>query len=762
MQGLTASSLQQCIAALDTRRDETLHALFSSAKDVCAAPTDDPTSLATEAAYAAAAASLADRGLTEGNDALAHAAAVAAQHAGVVSQLQHALAAVSEVGAVARLQQRLAEYDALVAQGAFTDGAYIILELETAAAGVAGAEAIAAAIDERIRLFRDYVISAPPQYLTIDPTTYLPALIPPAQQTGAALAQVWDAAAALGVLPQALTNLSTSMVENCIKPILTTSTTAAVMESPAGSVASSALSAATTVRGGAAARAGAERALYRCFKSICEGALCGKESMVRQLGEIFWPAAANAYISAKLRPIKPVADSELAGFMRAGSLAAKLEQKAIKLGLWSTETEGPIAMFVRRTVGRVLADKRVRYAAAARDLLTSAAAKDAVMVSGLPTAPKTPSAGGGRATRALFGASGSGVAAAAAAELAGEPPVGDIGPYAVSRAAEGLVSLMHEALGEGSRSGSAALAQAMCGAVVDMAALLLALDPASSDQERALPYIAALRYNDCLHVYRALCTLPQSHSPRLQALVHPSVNFIAPAKRVRDAGEAVLAGMVTRQRGELLEIAGELRRWQGLDGSGVIKSNKAVRQVLAAFHRLGEVLRDVLPRGTFVSTTAELANSVCSTIADSILDMGDIAEEESQQIPQILGLLLDPGSGIISQAAGSSTSTNGSHIGGGAMPREGNVTSTTAAGAVPQVGCAQLAAELTAACVEIARLREVCELLDVPSREIAVRWRSGRLAGVGLTKAQVVGMVRALFEDNEYSRASMNAILESP
>ena len=666
------------------------------------------------------------------------------------------MAAVKEVGAIARLQQRLAEYDTLVAQGAFTQGANIILGLQTAAAGVAGAEATAAAIDERIQLFADYVISAPPQYLTIDLTTHLPALIPPAQHTGAALGQVWDAAAALGVLAQALTHLSTSMVENCIKPILNTATDASVMESPAGSVASSALSAATTIRGGPAARAGAERALYRCFKSICEGALCGKEDMIKQLGETFWPAAANATIAEKHRPEKPDADSELAGFMRAGSLAVKLEQKAVKLGLWSTEAEGPIAMFVRRTVGRVLADKRVRYAAAARDLLTSAAAKDTIMVSGLPTAPKTPSTSGGRATRALFGAGGGGVTAAAAAELSGEPPVGDIGPYAVSRAAEGLVSLMHEALGEGCRSGSAALAQAMCGAVVDMAALLLALDSSTSEQERALPYIAGLRYNDCLHVYRALCTLPQSHAPRLQTLVHPCVNFIAPGKRVRDTGESVLGAMFSRQRGELLEITGELRRWQGLDGTGVIKSNKAARQLVAAFHRLGDVLRDVLPRSIFISTTAELANAVCSTIADSILDMGDIAEEESQQIPKILGLLIDPGSGIVPQAAGSGSSASSSSSSG--LPPQ---LKETGASAVPQGGSAQLAVDLTNACGEIARLREVCELLDVPSREIALRWRSGRLAGVGLTKAQVVGLVRALFEDNEFSRGSMNAILES-
>jgi hypothetical protein len=747
-----------------------MRALLTKTKEACDNPaTDAPTTLAAEAACATALSSLQGRGLvTQGDELLAQTAATAAQHADVVSQLQETLTSINEVGAIAGLQQRLGDYDTMVSQGAFNDAANMLLQLQQDVSTVAGAEPTAAAVEERMQLFKDYVITGPPQYLVLDPSTHIPALIPPAQQTGAALAQVWQAAAALGALTDSLQNLATFIVENCVKPIIrddllasaSQATNASVMESPANSVASSALSAATTARGGAAARAGAERALYRCFKSLCEGALGSNAGLIHQLGESFWPAASGAYIAAKLRPAKPVEDSELAGFMRAGSLAIKLEQKAVKLGLWKAEIEGPIAKFVRQAVGRVLADKRVKYATAARDLLTSSAAKETTIVSGIPPMPaKSPSFGAASASRALFGSNNNNAttttvaAAAAVTELHGEPPIGDVGPYTVSRASEGLVSLMHDALSEACRSGSAALAQAMCGAVVDLASLLLALDPSTTDQERVLPYIAALRYNNCLHVYRTLCLLPQAHAPRLQTLVHPAVNFIAPARRVRDFGDASMHAMVSRQRSELLDIATELQNWRGLDGPRVIRCNKATRQLLAAFQRLTSVLHGVLPKYAFINVAAELVNAVCGVIADSILDMGDISEDESQQIPHIIGLLTAPDTGILATIAS----------GHGAKPKEAQ------SGEKMVQSDAELASktskielhELAVACSQVARLKEVCEMLDIPSREIALRWRSGRLAAVGLTKEQTVVMVRALFEDNEFSRASINAILQS-
>lgn len=746
-QGLTASSLQHCLSRLDVRREQALTALMSCASTAYSAAPDTsaPSSaLAAEAACSAALARLKDAGLAT-DATTAQIATLASEHAAVAAELQQTLTSAAEVGVIASLQERLQEYDAFVTQGRFSAAAAIALELERAAAAVPGAEDTAVQLTERVRVLREHLATVPPQYLVFDPTSHIPALYPPQDQTAAALADIWKAAQDLSVLPDALRALGSAIVEQSIKPVLAAEAAQAaaeaaggIVESPAGSVASSALSAATTARG--AARAGVERAIYKALKAVCDGALSGNPDLAASLGETFWPEAAGAYIAAKLRPLRPESDADLDTFVRAGALAVKLEQKAVKLGLWPADSEGPLAKYVRQAVSKVLADKRSRYTAAARDLLVSQASKETTTVSSALPAPGVIPV----AQRALFDAQpGGGIAAAAASELENEPPVGDVGPYVVSRAAEGLVARMHEALSEACRSGSSALAQAMCGAVVDMSALLVAIgDPSASQQERLLPYIAALRYNDCMHVYRALCMLPQAHAPRLQALVHRAVNFSAPAQRVREAADAALSAMIRHQQGELTVVADQLTHWRGsADAQETIRCRKAVQQLLSAFNRFGAGLRGVLPRGAFIAAAAELMNAVCSTICEAILEMEDISEDESKQIPALLEDLTAPSAGIIGAVSVGLGAPSPSYSQGQTLGSEG------------------LYEDVAAAAKEVARLREVCELLDVPSKEIARRWMSGRLQAMGLRKEQVAGLLEALFQDSEYRRRALRVIM---
>lgn len=167
--------------------------------------------------------------------------------------------------------------------------------------------------------------------------------------------------------------------------------------------------------------------------------------------------------------------------------------------------------------------------------MASAAAQEAVTV-GVPRRPRPGDAP--TASRALFGQPPPGQAGSrggtptgssqggAFSGLEDEDPLLAGGEYAISRAAEGAVALMREALAEAVRSGNAALAQAMCGAVVDIAATVVALPAAgaagagagaaadaqqaeqaaaAAQQQLLLPYPAALRHNDCHYVYQARC-----------------------------------------------------------------------------------------------------------------------------------------------------------------------------------------------------------------------------------------------------------------
>ncbi|KAL4425306.1 hypothetical protein ABPG75_009322 [Micractinium tetrahymenae] len=829
-EGLTASALQEYLHKVDVRREEVLLTLYATVAEHFAAATED----SEEAAAAAAAAVTAPNGGVSDSDTAFSAAlarlgeqaelavedggvaaglaGLAAQHAALLAAARETAAAAASVRVAAELQQRLADFDAAVAAGAYSEAAWIAMELQKAVGAVPGSDDTAAAVAARVQPLQQQLLEAAAACWASEPSTHIPALLPrqggqPQQEaaggdaaaTAAALAEVWRGLEVLGLLPQALQQLAGRFLKQSVRPILAAEhdPSRALSDSPAGSVASSNLSRATAAGGGRGGNS-VERLLYKALKALTEQVLGGGRELAEQLGPLLWPAVAAAYIAAKLKPIQPQSDAEVELYSRKSSLGAKLEQKAVALHLLPADREGPITRHIKRALNLFLNARRNRFIAAARDLLTSAAAQEAVTV-GVPRragAAEVPGAtrplsGGAAAQQQAQRAASSGSNGAGLEE---EDPLLACGEYAISKAAQGAVALMREALAEAVRSGNAALAQAMCGAVVDVAAMVAALPPPGAaaaaagggsgsagglpphpaaaaaaaggvlqqQQQQALllPYPAALRHNDCHYMYQALCNLPYQFSPRLQQLVHRNVNFINPAQRVRRAGRDGLEAMVQRQREELLGLAADLRHFAGLDADGQagIRYRKTVQQLLHAFRRLGSVLRPVLAPGVFVDVAAQLVQSVCQQIMDDIMSLPDISVDESEQIPQILepltsGLhdaVLPPPAALAQRAQ---------HGGGGAAAAA-EEEAAWAAAAVGGVRLDDLTTALHERTPAVMKLRELCELLDIRLVEIRQRWQDGRLQAIGFSAEEVGHLVCALFEETDLRRDFL-VLLES-
>lgn len=84
------------------------------------------------------------------------------------------------------------------------------------------------------------------------------------------------------------------------------------------------------------------------------------------------------------------------------------------------------------------------------------------------------------------------------------------------------------------------------------------------------------------------------------------------------------SAQVEAQEGELLSLVAELRGFAGLEGDAQagIRCRRTVQQLLAAFRRLGAVLRGVLAPGVLVEVAARLVQAVCSRIIGELVEAG--------------------------------------------------------------------------------------------------------------------------------------------
>ncbi len=191
--------------------------------------------------FSAALARLGDQAelAVEDGGAAAGLAALAAQHAALLAAAQETAAAAASVRVAAELQQRLADFDAAVAAGSYSEAAWISVELQKAVGAVPGSDDTAAAVAARVQPLQQQLLDFVAASWAPDPTTHLPTLLsmqdPQQQQqheseqqtaagdagaTAALLAEAWRGLEAFGLLPQALQHLARRFLEQSVQPIL--------------------------------------------------------------------------------------------------------------------------------------------------------------------------------------------------------------------------------------------------------------------------------------------------------------------------------------------------------------------------------------------------------------------------------------------------------------------------------------------------------------------------------------------------------------
>lgn len=200
--------------------------------DTAAAGAPDAAALEAAAAFSASLAALQEQQGLEGEEgALGQLAALAAQHAATLQAVRETAELAASVRLAAALQQRLADFDAAAAAGAYSEAAWIGVELQKGVQAVPGSEDTAAAVAARVEPLGQHLLEVASASWGVDPASRMPVLAPapgadPQQQQGgtdataAHLAEAWRALQVLGLLPQALQAAAARFLEQSVAPIL--------------------------------------------------------------------------------------------------------------------------------------------------------------------------------------------------------------------------------------------------------------------------------------------------------------------------------------------------------------------------------------------------------------------------------------------------------------------------------------------------------------------------------------------------------------
>lgn len=716
-QGLTTQALERCLCMLRESKRRNLVDLLDHAVTIFGG---NDSKNDVESACAGALSRLGPyytgAGANAGTDQLRNVIHLASQLDSVSRELQVTNREVEEASLLERFESHLARCDAQLALGSLTEATHLLATCSTrfteAVANDQLSEGnrnvIQCALQLRNDAIRSRVFSTIQDCLQKNESS----------ENMTLLNDALTAASTMGLIHETFDAVGQSILHNRILPILDSTAQRSNKDNLSD-----------------------ERSIYKCLKFLCslfapffhQGG-----EMLAKSAQQFWQQVSGAYVKAKLVDNHPQLEGgdifrTLQFYTRSGAIAIKLEQKAEKLCLLPVELHGrgPMAVAVAAFIQDAENAVRGQFLASARDALLSIPKSQSLCSETVCITPPLPET----ETEAETEISESWT------ELEGILSLDQaIGRYLVSRNAAQLVDLMQETL---QANPSPTMARAVAESASCLAvSFLSSKKPNSNSNSPTIDLTdAAIRYNDCMHIFRVLTRLGTRF---------PTV--LAAALTTEQAGGAAWHMALTMERDGLMEEYVNLllpSNTSGLayDGPAIIRQKKLVRQLMSRISDRLPPLWQVLDRNAAIRGIGFIINSLAGALVTDLLGMEGFSEELAAQIPnEILGDLIlvedgseDPGiPALVCCAAGNASDAK-------ALVRE---------------------------CRNVERLISLCHLLALPSsRDVALEFSSSlSIRGstnekprinAGLTPDEVVHMITALYEDSEYRSQSIDMVTAS-
>ncbi|KAL0042877.1 hypothetical protein WJX79_002164, partial [Trebouxia sp. C0005] len=545
--------------------------------------------------------------------------------------------------------------------------------------------------------------------------------------------EVWRALHSLGSLQDVISKLAEQICTHVLKPLLQLHPHPVHFQTQTQQDAEGSYSLEVSY-GPARAQEGqhvcsVESATLQCLQTITQHAFGNNEQMVHELGSALWPDLAQAYVECCMKPDQDqFTDAALLrNLLDHFKTAEQFETAAVRLLHQDEGRAGPggpgagagamrIHAFAQHCIDKAMHAKRMEVVEQARDIVVKdTQLETAIVGEDILLTPRSPDAKPDAQSDALLAA----------------------GPFAVTKSTHKVMQLVGGFLQDAVSSGSVAVVQSMCNAVLDVVLLFTAPSHKARHQLEQVAQLSCLHYNNCNFLAHELVQLPFMLRPPMAALLGHNWQFLTISDDLRAAGQASLDTQVDRQAREVVGLLGAANGFrQVTSGQKGIAARRVVSQVLHSLSKLGDALGGVLPSQIYVQAAGQVLQALLETVVDDLLLINDISVDESEDLPKILGPLVEEGP----------------------LAALGRAHQQPGAAFSPATNKRQLLQTMKLAAPAIVKLQELLELMDVRLVEIQDRWQSGRLQTCGFQGQEVVHLVRALFEDTEGRRRVLHIV----
>ncbi|KAJ0441514.1 putative RZZ complex, subunit Zw10 protein [Helianthus annuus] len=424
---------------------------------------------------------------------------------------------------------------------------------------------------------------------------------------------------------------------------------------------------------------------YICFQN---------SSWMQLFGRLTWPHMSELIISNFLSKIVPDDASKLSDFQTIRQLTSEFETSLKEVMFISSEKDERLTNFTDNVEVHFATRKKVEILATARDLLLHSNFK-------LPKeyTRKSEDIKNGGNVDLLFSSE----------------------RCSVSETALQLLELVHQTLKDVCLS-SPTVALEFCHAARDALLLYEAVIPVKLERQLdGINQVAVLIHNDCLFLSQEILGLKFEYQSDFPTSVKGAV-FIDLGIRYKLMAEEILQRQIQLVKHNLMEAIDGADGFQNTHQPKRYESAKfSIDQVAFILEKVRIIWEPLLLPLTYKRSMCTVVEAVCSRMTKDILQLDDIAAEETLQIQRLIHMLLENLSSLLESLVGINQTTK---------PQEA------------------LSSSIDDLIPSLPQLRVLADMLDMPLKSITAYWESGELAKCGYTSSEVKDFIRAIFTDS--------------